>query len=109
MARVRLSKPWLLEAMQSAVVREGLKAKRDTMAGEVQAAAAADDYYDPTTWKSGEAPALPEVTTSEGTRRGGRPYARLAIPKLDEFGDYSKPKRRILGQLAAKHNTPRGG
>ena len=27
----------------------------------------------------------------------------------DEYGDYALPKRRILGRLAARHNTPKGG
>lgn len=102
MARVRLSKGWLLEVMQSDPVRAGLRAKADEIAADVDAEARRDEHY------RGRDADL-DVTVSEGTRPGGRPYARVAVPKEDEYGDYSVPKRRILGRLAARHNTPKGG
>lgn len=102
MAKLRLSREWLLEVMQSEPVRAGLRAKADAIASEVDAEAARDEHY------RGRDADL-DVTVSEGTRPGGRPYARVAVPKEDEYGDYSVPKRRILGRLAAQHNTPKGG
>ena len=102
MARVRLSKGWLLEVIQSDPVRAGLRAKADEIAADVDAEARRDEHY------RGRNADL-DVTVSEGTRPGGRPYARVAVPKEDEYGDYSVPKRRILGRLAAQHNTPKGG
>lgn len=102
MAKLRLSREWLLEVMQSEPVREGLRAKADVIAAEVDAEAAMDEHY---RGRDGDL----DVTVSEGTRPGGRPYARVAVPKEDEYGDYAAPKRRILGRLAARHNTPKGG
>lgn len=102
MAKLRLSREWLLDVMQSEPVRAGLRAKAGAIAADVDAEAARDEHY------RGRDADL-DVTVSEGVRPKGRPYARVAIPKEDEYGDYALPKRRILGRLAARHNTPKGG
>ena len=102
MAKLRLSREWLRDVMQSEPVRAALRAKADAIAADVDAEARRDEHY------RGRDADL-DVTVSEGTRPGGRPYARVAVPKEDEYGDYSVPKRRILGRLAAQHNTPKGG
>lgn len=107
MPSLRLSKEWLLEVMQSEPVRAGLRNMADKIASEVDAEAAMDEHYDPSA-HGGNPPTL-DVTVSEGVRPKGRPYARVSIPKEDEYGDYALPKRRILGRLAARHNTPKGG
>lgn len=107
MPTIRISRDLIREAMQAQPVRDALARKADEIAAEVQAED--DEFYTETAdMYDMDVPEL-GVEVSEGTRPGGRPYARVAVDKVDEWGDYAKPKRRILGRLAAKHNHPRGG
>ena len=106
MPEVRLSKDWLLGVMQSDAVRAQLRATAERIAAEVDAEAAGDEHYDPS-GHGGNYPRL-DVRVSEGVRPRGRPYARVSIPKEDEYGTNAAPKRRILGRLAARYNAPKG-
>lgn len=109
MPKTTLSQDKLLQAMQAPAVRTGLAQAARIIAAEYDAEARRDDYYDDGPTSGGRKllePARPIVT--DGTRPKGRPYSRVAVPAEDELGDYKQPKRRILGRLAAKYNTPRG-
>lgn len=109
MPTMRVSRELIREAMHSDAVREALDARAETIAAEVQDEAEREDFYVEVADRYGDPIPELDVSVREGTRPGGRPYARVEVAKVDEWGDFSKPKRRILGRLAAKYNTPRGG
>ncbi|MGN8718509.1 MULTISPECIES: hypothetical protein [Bacillati] len=109
MPSLRLSKEFMLNAMQAPGVRAALRDKAEEIAREVNAEVARDDYYVDVADRYKTGPPELDVTVGEGTRPGGRPYARVSVPQEDEWGDYNEPKRRVLGRLAARHNTPKGG
>lgn len=109
MPTVRISRELILETMQSEAVRRALVVKAEAIAAEVQDEAEREGFYQDVSDRYDEPIPDLEVFVREGTRPGGRPYGRVEVDKVDEWGDYAKPKRRILGRLAAKYNTPRRG
>lgn len=109
MPSLRLSQQFMLNAMQAPGVRAALRDLADKIAGEVNDEVARDDYYIDVADRFKTEPPELDVTVSEGTRPRGRPYARVSVPQEDEWGDYNEPKRRVLGRLAARYNTPKGG
>ncbi len=87
MARVELSDEFYRDAMQSRQVRAGLAKRRDEVAARARSIA-------------GQEKIDPNITTSEGTRPKGRPYARVTADAGQEFGDSNTARRRILGRAA---------
>lgn len=41
------------------------------------------------------------ITRTDGTRPKGRPYSRVTMDGVDEFGSLEGPRRRILGRAAS--------
>jgi hypothetical protein len=39
------------------------------------------------------------IQREDGTRPAGRPYSRISIPAVDEFGDSKTKRLRILGRV----------
>ncbi len=87
MARFEANPDGIKAAMQSTKVRAGLKARGAPIAARAQQIAAAEKVKG-------------EVSTSEGTRPKGRPYARVTADAGQEFGDTNTARRRILGRAA---------
>ena len=86
-ARVEITYEFVQAAMQHDSVRAALRARRDVIARRAEAIAA-DEGVDA------------DVTTSEGTRPKGRPYARVSADAEQEFGSSNTARRRILGRAA---------
>lgn len=87
MARTELSYEFIRDAMQSAPVRAALAKRRDAIAQRAGALASAEKV-------------TPDITTSEGTRPQGRPYARISADAAQEWGTSRTARRRILGRAA---------
>lgn len=84
MARVTITSDFIVEAMQSQPVRDGLKARADRIA---VAARAIDPEAD--------------IQRSDGTRPKGRPYSRVTSDDVPgEWGDSNTARRRTLGRAA---------
>lgn len=75
--------------LQKEGVRKTVRAVRDRMAREAQAIAAREE------------PGL-VITVSEGTRPQGRPYARISIPAVNEFGDSKTKRLRLLARVVGR-------
>ena len=86
-ARVTITSDFIVEAMQSAPVREALAKRRDRIARRAETIAANEGID-------------PHITTSEGTRPKGRPYARVTADADQEWGNTNTARRRILGRAA---------
>ncbi|GAA3727345.1 hypothetical protein [Streptomyces tremellae] len=82
------------QIMQSAEVRDGLKARAEAIAPVARRLAAeeVDDNF------------AEEIRVESGTRPKGRPYARVTAARSDaeanEWGDTNTIRRRILGRAA---------
>lgn len=89
MTRFVLRPGWFEAAANSSNVRAALRSR-------AQAIAARADQL------AREAPAYEvNARVEEGTRPGGRPYARAISYDADqEFGTWGKKRRRILGRAA---------
>jgi hypothetical protein len=72
--------------LQSETVRKRLRVVQSRMASQAGAYARQAGVNVP-------------IQLSEGTRPGGRPYARIAIPATNEFGDSKTKRLRILGRV----------
>lgn len=77
------------DVLQAPGVRRKLRQVRDRKAGQVRALAAEEGVDVP-------------VLLSEGTRPKGRPYARIAIPAVHEFGDSKTKRLRLLGRVVGR-------
>lgn len=87
-SKIRISKEWVQQAMQSPGVRKQLKAKADEVADRARIYAASDGVD-------------MDVEVREGTRPGGRPFADVRASNVaQEFGDDVTPRFRILGRAA---------
>lgn len=79
------------EAMRSAQVRAGLRARAEQVQNTADNLASSDDVE-------------LESRVTEGTRPQGRPYARVSSPNVEqEYGSSKTARRRILGQAAERH------
>ena len=88
MAELRITPEFIQAAAQSEGVRKVLAERRDRLARAAEALAASEDVEG-------------EVSTSEGTRPKGRPYARVEFDNVDqEWGTSKTRRRRILGRAA---------
>lgn len=86
--KVTISEGLIVEAMQSAPVREGLAKRADTIASRARGLAANEGVD-------------MEVTRRDGTRPKGRPFARVEGDNAaQEFGTSNTARRRILGRAA---------
>ena len=88
MPSITFSPDFVLDVMQSAPVREALRARAE------QIAERADAEYE-------RIGSDARTTVTEGTRPKGRPYARVSSPAVDsEWGTWRVPKRRVLARAA---------
>lgn len=88
MAKVSISREFILEAMQHEGVKQQLKVVADRVERRAQALAAADDVE-------------LETEVREFTRPGGRPVAQVVADNAaQEFGTEKVNRYRILGRAA---------
>lgn len=87
-SKLRLSREYITEAMQSEGVRGELKKKADALAQRANQIGVGEDVE-------------MEATVAEGTRPQGRPFARVESPRVgQEWGNRDFARRRILGRTA---------
>jgi hypothetical protein len=77
---------FIQEVAQLPGVRSKLDRVRDAKAAQAAALAAREGLQVP-------------IQVSSGTRPKGRPYARIAIRAVDEFGDSKTKRSRLLGRV----------
>lgn len=87
-SKIRISREWVQQAMQSPGVKKQLRAKADQVADRARTLANAEG--------------VPmDIDVTEGQRPGGRPYANVRADNVaQEFGDDVTPRFRILGRAA---------
>lgn len=96
--RIRLDYRGIGEAMRMQPVRDRLRRRAEIVATKARAIARGED-----------APAFADsIRVDDGTRKGGRPYARVIgdhpdrdrYPEALEYGDEHTDRLRILGRAA---------
>jgi hypothetical protein len=90
MARVQITSRFIEDVMRSRVVREALAARADRIHARAEQIAAQESVD-------------AAFALTEGTRRRGRPYARVSTDAVgQEWGDTTIGRRRILGRAAGE-------
>ena len=88
MATVRISYEFIRDAMQSAPVRDALKAKAERLRTRVDSIGSSEGVE-------------MEARVESGTRPKGRPFSNVVSENVDqEWGDRYTERRRILGRVA---------
>jgi hypothetical protein len=80
---------YVQDVLQSRKVRAKVREVADRMAGQAAAIAAAEG-------------AKVSILRSDGTRPKGRPYSRISVPAVNEFGDSKTRRLRLLGRVVGR-------
>ena len=84
--RIRLSDAKYREAMNTRTARKAYRRRAEQTAARARSLARAEDVST-------------DIEVTEGTRPGGRPYARVSSSNVGaEFGDSKTARRRLLGR-----------
>lgn len=80
---------YVQDILQGRGVRRKVSEVADRQAGQAAAIAAAEG-------------AKVRIVRQDGTRPKGRPYSRISIPAVDEFGDNKTRRLRLLGRVVGR-------